>query len=103
MQNIIEFLKKHQTKLLILLVVIFFFKSCGGSRDVRSLEKEHKIVLDKVKEKNELDKLKSYKEGQVNAFNTVIDDVSKINRPPVLMDLHNKWISDRDKINKDIK
>jgi hypothetical protein len=103
MQNITEFLKKHQTKLLILLVVIFFFKSCGKSRDVRSLEKEHKIVLDKVKEKNELDKLKSYKEGQVNAFNIVIDDVSKINRPPVLMGLHNKWINDRDKINKEIK
>jgi hypothetical protein len=103
MQNIIEFLKKHQTKLLILLVVIFFFKSCGGSRDVRSLEKEHKIALDGIKEKNELDKLKSYKEGQVNALNSVIDDVSKINRPPVLMELHNKWINDRDKINKDIK
>ena len=103
MQNIMEFLKKHQTKLLILLVVIFFFKSCGGSRDVRTLEKEHKIVLEKIEEKNKIDKDKSYKQGQIDAYNTVIDDVSKTNRPPMLMGLHNKWINDRDKINKDIK
>jgi hypothetical protein len=103
MEKIIEFLKKHKTKLLILLVIIFFFKSCGGSRDVRVLEKKHKEELKTIKEKNDLDKINSYKEGQVDAFNIVIDDVSKINRPPVLMDLHNKWISDRDKINKDIK
>lgn len=93
MENIIEFLKKHKTKLLILLVVIFFFKSCGGSKDIKDLEKKHKIELDEIKNK-------SYKEGQVNAFNIVIDDVSKIDRPPVLMSLHNKWINDRDNVNK---
>lgn len=103
MENIIEFLKKHKTKLLILLLVIFFFKSCGGSKDIKNLEKEHKTELDEIKKNNELDKINSYKKGQINAFNIVIDDVSKINRPPVLMNLHNKWISDRDNINKNIK
>ena len=39
MENIVEFLKKHKTKLLISLVVIFFFKSCGSSRNVTKLEK----------------------------------------------------------------
>jgi hypothetical protein len=83
--------------------LIFFFKSCGGSRDIRTIENKHKIEITEIKEKHELDKIKSYKEGQVNAFNTVIDDVSKINRPQVLMELHYKWINDRDKINKDLK
>jgi hypothetical protein len=39
MENIVEFLKKHKTKILISLVVIFFFKSCGSSRSVTKLEK----------------------------------------------------------------
>ena len=39
MENIVEFLKKHKTKLLISLVVIFFFKSWGSSRNVTKLEK----------------------------------------------------------------
>lgn len=103
MQKIIQFIKEHKVKLLILLVVIFFFRSCGGSRDLRSLEKKHKIELEEIKEQHEIEKVRSYKEGQVNALNTVIDDVSKINRPPVLMELHNKWINDRDGINKEIK
>jgi hypothetical protein len=103
MENVIEFLKKHKTKLLILLVVIFFFKSCGGSKDIKDLERKHMIEIDEIKKNNELDKNKSYKEGQVNAFNIVIDDVSKIDRPPVLMNLHNKWINDRDQVNKTIK
>lgn len=100
MENIIELIKKHKEKILIALVVILFFRSCGSSRDVKNLEKEHKIQLEEVIKKNELDKNKSYKEGQINAFNIVIDDVSKIDRPPVLMNLHNKWINDRDKVNK---
>ena len=103
MENIIEFLKKHKTKLLILLVVIFFFKSCGGSKDIKDLERKHMIELDEIRKNNELEKNKSYKEGQVNAFNVVIDDVSKIDRPPVLMNLHNKWNNDRDKVNQTIK
>ena len=100
MENIIEFLKKHKVKLLIVLVVIFFFKSCGGSRDLRNLEKKHKSELETIVKSNELDQNKKYKEGQIDAFNVVIDDVSKIDRPPVLMNLHNKWISDRDKLKK---
>lgn len=103
MDKVIEFLKTHKVKLLIALVVIFFFKSCGGSKDIKDLERKHMIELDEIKKNNELEKDKSYKEGQVNAFNIVIDDVSKINRPPVLMNLHNKWINDRDNINKEIK
>lgn len=102
MKKIIEFLKEHKVKLLILLVVFLFFKSCGKSRDIRSLEKKHKIELIEIKEKHEVDKLISYKEGQINAFNVVIDDVSKINRPTVLIELHNKWINDRDELKKHI-
>lgn len=100
MENIIELIKKHKIKLLIVLLVIFFLRSCGGSRDFRNLENKHKIELDEIRKNNEVDKNKSYKEGQINAFNIVIDDVSKIDRPPVLMNLHNKWISDRDKVKK---
>jgi len=100
MENIIELIKKHKIKLLTLLVVIFFFKSCGGSRDLKNLNNKHKIELDEIKKNNELEKNKAYKEGQINAFDVVIDDVSKIDRPPVLMNLHNKWISDRDKVKK---
>lgn len=103
MKNIIEFLKKHKTKILIGLLLIFFFRSCGASRDVRVLEKNHKTEIEKIKQQNEIDKLNSYNEGQVNAYNIVIDDVSKVNRPAVLMELHNKWINDKDQINKKIK
>jgi len=103
MKKIIEFIKQQQVKLLILLVLIFFFRSCGGSHDLRTLENKHKNDLVEIKEKHDVEKIKSYKEGQVNSFNTVIDDLSKINIPPVLMELHNKWINDRDEINKDIK
>jgi hypothetical protein len=103
MENIIEFLKKHKTKLLVILVVFLFFKSCGGSRDVKVLEKKYETELENINKQNEIDKSKSYKQGQIDALNTVIDDVSKINRPPVLMDLHNKWINDRDKISKGVK
>lgn len=103
MENIIEFIKKHKTKLLIGLVVLLFFKSCGKSRDVKDLEKKHEIELENITKKNEVDKSTSYNQGQIDALNTVIDDVSKINRPPVLMDLHNKWINDRDKISKGLK
>ena len=56
MENIIELIKKHKIKLLILLVVIFFFKSCGGSRDLRNLDNKHKIELDEIKKNNELEK-----------------------------------------------
>lgn len=103
MKKFIEIVKEHQVKILIVLLLIFFFKSCGGSRDLRALENKHKIELADIKEKHELDKIKSFKEGQVNSLNIVIDDVSKINRPPVLMELHYKWINDRDEINKEIK
>ena len=52
MENIIELIKKHKIKLLIVLVVIFFFKSCGGSRDLRNLDNKHKIELDEIKKNN---------------------------------------------------
>lgn len=103
MGNVIEFLKKHKIKLLVVLTIFLFFKSCGNSRDVRVLEKKHQLELVNIKQKNEIEIVKSYKQGQIDAFNVVIDDVSKINRPPVLMNLHNKWINDRDKINKGLK
>ena len=85
MKKIIEFIKQQQVKLLILLVLIFFFRSCGGSHDLRTLENKHKNDLVEIKEKHDVEKIKSYKEGQVNAFNTVIDDVSKCWMPYLLV------------------
>lgn len=98
MEKIIEFLKTHKTKILIVLVIIFFFRSCGGSKDLRVLENKHKTEIETINAKNEIENDRSYNEGQIDAYNVIIDDVSKIDRPAVLMELHNKWINKRDEI-----
>jgi hypothetical protein len=100
MKKIIELAKTYKIQLLILLCVILFFRSCNGSRKVTVLENKHKNELVTYKEAHDLEKIKSYKEGQIDAYNVIIDDVAKVDRPLVLMELHNKWINDRDNIKK---
>ena len=68
MENIIEFLKEHKTKILVTLLVIFFFKSCGNSRDIAKLEKIQtknvtiidslNLVVSKHSEQIKLEKIK---------------------------------------------
>ena len=90
MENIIEFLKKHKTKILVTLLVIFFFKSCGGSRDISKLEKIQvknlntidslNLIVNKQKEQIKIEKIK---------IHTFYDDwITEKNRGGQLMELH---------------
>jgi uncharacterized coiled-coil protein SlyX len=90
MENIIELLKKHKTKLLILLLVIFFFKSCGNSRNVTKLEKtlaknvatidSLNLIVSKQQEQIKVEKIK---------IHTFYDNwITEKNRGGQLMELH---------------
>ena len=90
MENIIEFLKKYKTKLLIGLVVLLFFKSCGSSRNVDKLEKinkEHTQTIDSLLmvTKTQKDLIKNEK----IKVHTFYDNwITEKNRSPQLMELH---------------
>jgi hypothetical protein len=90
MENIIELIKKHKTKLLIVLLVIFFFKSCSNSRSVTKLEKvvitqtknidSLNLIVNKQKEQIKLEKIK---------IHSYYDNwITQKNRGGQLMELH---------------
>jgi hypothetical protein len=90
MENIIEFLKKHKTKLLVILVLFFFFKSCGSSRNLDKQEKTNKQqtqIIDSLTlvTKTQKDLIKNEK----IKVHTFYDNwISEKNRSPQLMELH---------------
>jgi hypothetical protein len=90
MENIIEFLKKHKTKLLVILVVFLFFKSCGSSRNLDKQEKTNKEqtqIIDSLTlvTKTQKDLIKNEK----IKVHTFYDNwISEKNRSPQLMELH---------------
>lgn len=90
MENIVELLKKHKTKILVIFLVIFFFKSCSNSRDVTKLEKTQiknittidslNFVVSKHNEQVKLEKIK---------IHTFYDNwISQKDRGGQLMELH---------------
>jgi hypothetical protein len=90
MESILELLKKHKTKILIVLLVIFFLKSCGNSRNVTKLEKSQvknletidslNLIVNKQQEQIKLEKIK---------IHTFYDNwITEKNRGGQLMELH---------------
>jgi hypothetical protein len=59
MKNILELIKKHKVRLLIILTVFFFFRSCSRSIKVGNLEKQIVKYTDTLS----VVKVKSYGEG----------------------------------------
>lgn len=90
MENIIEFLKKHKTKVLVTLLVIFFFKSCSNSSNASKLERAQtknvetidslNLIVSKHNEQIKLEKIK---------IHTFYDNwITQKNRGGQLMELH---------------
>jgi len=100
-KNLIDFLKKHGTKILVILLVISFFRSCSGGRSIKKLERSNKSLVEQVDSLNtvikEKDKEIAHFPEEIRLKSLSIHQeydlwISKRDRGPQLMELHNDFV-----------
>jgi PBP1b-binding outer membrane lipoprotein LpoB len=97
----LDFIKKHGTKIVIVLLLITFFRSCSKNSEIRKLSKTN---IELTKESQSKDSLLVVYKNKIDSFperlrqNSLLIHqeydlwISKRDRGPQLMELHNDFV-----------